>query len=130
MPKRSRVEKATIARENNIQIAPAKIIFLKTTKFNVLHKIADYLEINELEEDIEDQIDGFGDKVKEIIQELFEEFKDRLEPDQEKGQFVKALIRIFSILLNTKANSETKIKKRIRTSAQLALELWPEPKQP
>ena len=60
------------------------------------------------------------------MQDLYEEFKDSLGPDKEKGQFVRAIIRIFTILLNTKTNSISKIKKIIKTSGQLALDLWPE----
>ena len=127
MPKRSAAENAANAATD---IDTKKVIIFETTKFNVLHKLADNLEISELEDNInnEDQIDGFGDKVKEIIQDIYEEFKDSLEPDQGKGQFVTALIRIFSILLNTKTNLISRIKKTIKTSAQHALDLWPEQK--
>ena len=103
------------------------MILLETRK---IHKIVNNLEISELGEGTEDQTDGFVDKVKEIIRELIDEFKERLDPDKEKGQFVKAIIKMFSILLNTKANSVEKIKKIVKSSAELPVELWPGQKQP
>ena len=102
------------------------MILIETTKFNLLSKIVDNLEIYQLEENNEDPTDGFVDKVKEIIKEIFDELKDRLNPNnKEKGQSVRAIVRIFSILLNTKANSTDKSKKIVKESANLALELWP-----
>ena len=111
IPKRSQAEKGATEKENNIEIDAAKVILLETTKLNLIHQIASNLEISELGEDTEEQTDDFVDKVKEIIQELIDEFNERLDPDKEKGQFVKAIIKIFSILLNTKANLVEKIKK-------------------
>ena len=113
MSKKSAAEKATET-DKNIE-SELKVVILEPTKFNVQHKVADNLEISKLEEN--------------IIQEIMEEFKDSLEPGQEKSQFVKALIRIFIILLNTKFSSITKVKKIIRASAKLALEVWPELRQ-
>ena len=68
MPKRIQAEKTATEKENNIEVDPAKLILLETAKINLIHKIANNLEISELGEDTEDQTDGFVDKVKEIIQ--------------------------------------------------------------
>ena len=88
------------------------MILIETTKFNLLSKIADNLQIYQLEDNNEDQTDGFVDKVKDIVKEICEEFKKRLCPNnKEKRQFVRAIIKIFSILLNIKANSTDKITK-------------------
>ena len=87
--------------------------------------------VNNILEDEEnlDEADGFRTKIKEIIDQIIEEFKKSLELDKEKGNFVKGLIKMFTILLNTKCSSITKLKKIIRTSADLAIALWPEQKQ-
>ena len=111
MLKRSQAEKATVANENDAQIDPAKVLLIETTKFNLLNEIADNLEIDKLEKNVEDQTEGFVDKVKKVIKELFEKFKDRLDPSKEKGKFVRAIMKIFSILLNSKADSTEKLKK-------------------
>ena len=68
MSKRIQAEKTATEKENNIEVDPAKLILLETAKINLIHKIANNLEISELGEDTEDQTDGFVDKVKEIIQ--------------------------------------------------------------
>ena len=87
--------------------------------------------VNNILEDEEnlDEADGFRTKIKEIIDQIIEEFKKSLELDKEKGNFVKGLIKMFTILLNTKYSSITKLQKIIRTSADLAIALWPEQKQ-
>ena len=75
--------------------------------------------VNNILEDEEnlDEADGFRTKIKEIIDQIIEEFKKSLELDKEKGNFVKGLIKMFTILLNTKCSSITKLKKIIRAIA-------------
>ena len=109
MPERALAGKPGNEKENKEEINPLKVVLKDTIEFDLLNKIADSLEVEEVNEDTGDQTDGFVDKVKEIIKEIFEEFKDRLDPTKEKRKFERALIKIFSILLNTKINSAEKI---------------------
>ena len=95
----------------------------------MLHKIADNLEISKFEnkERTGEETDRFAEKVRELVENIYEQLKENLEGQQgENRQFFNAIIRIFTILLNTKTRSITKIKKIIKTSANLVLELWPE----
>ena len=99
---------------------------LETKQYLLLHKIADNLEISDLinKNGGGDQTDGFTDKMKEFVENIYEEIKENFDQENEgKNQFVKAIIRIFSILLNTKISLIKKIKKIIKTSASLILEL-------
>ena len=95
----------------------------------MLNKLTDNLELNEvINENLEgDEIDGFREKIKELVEKIFEEIKGNINGhNTKKGQFVKA-IRIFSILLNANISSVKKNKKIIKQSAKLVLNLWPEP---
>ena len=46
------------------------------------------------------------------------------ENQSKKTKFIKALIRIFSILLNANLNSAKKISKVIKQSVKLVLSIW------
>ena len=53
--------------------------------------------------------DGFKDTVKEIFQPILDEFKDLIDENEDKKSFIGGLIRIFTILLSSKASSLAKI---------------------
>ena len=77
-----------------------------------------------------DQIDGFRETIKLLVEKLFEQIKssiknDAAKPDNQRQKFIKALIRIFSILLNAYLTSAKKITKIIKQSAKLVINLWP-----
>ena len=79
-----------------------------------MHKVADNLEISDLiNKSDRDQTDRFGDRAKKLVENIYEEIKENFEQENKgKGQFVKAIIRIFYVLLNTKISSIKKIKKK------------------
>ena len=77
-----------------------------------------------------DQVDGFRETIKLLVENLFEQIKDRIKnyaarPDNKKQKFIKALIKIFSILLNANLSSAKKITKIIKQSGKLVINLWP-----
>ena len=83
--------------------------------FFLLENIADDLEINKgiIENYEGDETDGFIETVREIAEKLFNEIKESIgntsaENQGKKKKFIKALIRIFSILLNANLNSAKK----------------------
>ena len=98
----------------------------------LLELIANGLELSDvLTESVDgDQIDGFRETIKLLVEKLFNETKDSIRtdptrPGNKKQQFIKALIRIFSILLNANLSSAKKITKIIKQSAKLVINLWP-----
>ena len=99
-------------------------------KTEIFNKIV--TEINDL---LDDQTEG-GDSTDDIItlfeetfQRILDKFKELIGENKDKKNFVSGLIKIFTILLSTKIPTLTKIKKVIRASVKIPLELWPEQKQ-
>ena len=96
----------------------------------LLDKLADSLESDKtISENSEgDQIDGFLEAVKELAEKLFNEIKENIntsgENQNKKTKFIKALIRIFSILLNANLTSAKKISKVMKQSIKLVLNIW------
>ena len=86
-------------------------------------------ETIETSEENKNSTDRFSDTIKEIFQPILEEFKDFIEENKDKKYFIGGIIKIFTILLNSRATKTTKIKKIIRLSKKIALDLWPEQKQ-
>ena len=132
-PKKLNLDKAVDSTTENSSQSIEDFLILEAKQYLLLHKIADNLEISDLinENSDGDQTDGFRDKGRELVENIYEEIRNSLDQDNKgKGQFVKAIMRIFSILLNTEKSSIKKIKKIIKTSASLVLELWPEQGSP
>ena len=76
-----------------------------------------------------DSTDGVITLFGDIFQSVLEKFKKLIGETKDKKNFISGLIKIFKILLSTKTPTPTKIKKVIRTSVKIALELWPEQKE-
>ena len=76
-----------------------------------------------------DSTDGVITLFEDIFQSVLEKFKKLIGETKDKKNFIRGLIKIFKILLSTKTPTPTKIKKVIRTSVKIALELWPEQKE-
>ena len=69
------------------------------------------------------------DKIKDFCSQIPEDFKQILDEDERKGNFISALIKIFGILVSTKYTNLAKVEKVLKESPQIALKLWPEQKQ-
>ena len=99
-------------------------------KTEIVNKIID--EIKDLLHDQMqggDSTDGVITLFEDIFQSVLEKFKKLIGETKDKKNFISGLIKIFKILLSTKTPTPTKIKKVIRTSVKIALELWPEQKE-
>ena len=96
-------------------------------QYLLLDKLADKLKLDEnFNKNIEgEEIDGFKEKIRELVEKIIQELRGNIESiDSKNGPFVKAIIRIFSILLNANISSAKKKKnKKIKQSAKLVLHL-------
>ena len=99
--------------------------------FPLLEQIADDLQLSEnITENYEgDESDDFIETVREIAEKLFNEIKHSIENtpienQSKKTKFIKALIRIFSILLNANLNSAKKNKQSYKTKRKTCFEQW------
>ena len=90
-------------------------------------------EINkELEKyllDDADSTDGIFDFLESLSAKVQEEFDDLLEGDSDKKRFIKALTRIFALLLNTKVNTTDKVKQILKIAIETTLKIWQGRKQ-
>ena len=91
--------------------------------------------VTKISELLDDQTQG-GDSTdsvitlfEDIFQPILDAFQELIGESKGKNNFIGGLIKIFTILLSTKTPALTKIKKVIRASVTIALELWPEQKQ-
>ena len=62
-----------------------------------------------------------------ISDSVQEEFDKLIRDDTYKKQFLRVLLRIFALLLNTKVNSAEKIKRIIKTAIETTIKIWQEP---
>ena len=97
-----------------------------TRIFEEIHKeIGDYLtgQVNDA-----DSTDGVIDFLENLTSRLHQDFDELIGEDTNKKRFVKALTRIFALLLNTKVDTADKIKRILRISIESTMTIWQEPK--
>ena len=123
--------------DKGCQIVKIKIIeggFFEdeTNHYLLLELIASILELSDIiNESVDgDQIDGFRETIKVLVEKLFNKVKDSKKTDparlyNKRQKFIKALMRIFSMLLSANLSSAKKITKIIKQSAKLVINLWP-----
>ena len=107
-----------------------KELTIDKAKTEIVNKIID--KIKDLLDDQtqgRDAAEGVITLFEYIFQPILNEFKELIVEGKDKKNFIGDLIKIFTILLSTKTLTLTKIKKVIRRSVKIALELWPEQKQ-
>ena len=83
------------------------------------------LEEYMLEKSIETHsTDGVFDFLETLINQVQDNF-DKLIEDTNKKRFIKALMRIFALLLDTKVDTANKIKRIIKIAIEMTLKLRP-----
>ena len=99
--------------------------FDTTRIFEEIHKeIGEYLT-GEIDND---STDGVFDFLQNLTNRLQEDFDKLIGEDDGKKRFVKALTRIFALLLNTKVDKADKIKRILRIAIETTLNIWQGPK--
>ena len=80
------------------------------------------------ENDNNDATDGIFNALSEIAESVQEDFEELVGKNDKKA-FVRALARIFTLLLNTNVDTIDKIKKLIKIAIETMLKIWQEPRQ-
>ena len=76
-----------------------------------------------------DSTDGIFYLLSQISNSLQEEFDELLSGDSDRMRFVKALLKIFTLLLNTRVDTAEKIKRIIKIAIKTILKIWQEARQ-
>ena len=94
--------------------------------FEEIHKeIGDYLVG---QGNVADSTDGVFDFLENLTSCLQEDFDELIGEDTDKKRFVKALTRIFALLVNTKVDMADKIKRILTFAVETTLKIWQGPK--
>ena len=93
---------------------------------------------NEIRKDLEDYLleqsedvnstDGVFEFLSSLSEKIQEEFNKLLGEDNDK-RFIKALAKVFALLLNTKFNTAEKIKKILKIAIETTIKIWSEQRQ-
>ena len=84
-------------------------------------ELKEFLLEQQVEGDSKDETFEFVDNLTNRIQEEFDEI---IGQDINKKSFIKLLICIFAVLLNTKVDSVDKIKRILKTAINTTLKIW------
>ena len=84
-------------------------------------ELEEYLLEKSIDADSTDGIFLFLETLTNCVQEDFEE---SIGEDTDKKRFVRALMRIFALLLNTKVDKTDKIKRILNIALKIILKIW------
>ena len=91
-----------------------------TRNFEEIHKeVGEYLR----EQIDTDSTDGVFDFLENLTNCLQEDFDKLIVEDNDKKRFIKALTRIFALLLNTNVDTTDKIKRILKIAVETTLEI-------
>ena len=76
----------------------------------------------------EDSTDSIFDILPSISDSVQEEFDEVISGYSDKKLFLRALSRIFALLLNTKVDTAEKIKRNLKIAIEMTLKIWQEPR--
>ena len=97
-------------------VIDATVIFEEINK-----ELEEYL----LEKNIDtDSTDGVFDLLQSLANRVQEDFDGLIGEDTNKKCFVRALMRIFTLLLNTKVDMAEKMKRILRIAVETTLKIW------
>ena len=100
-----------------------------TEQVKLLEEITCIMAYFKSENDNNDATDGIFNALSEIAESVQEDFEELVGISNDKKAFVRALARIFTLLLNTNIDTIDKIKKLIKLAIETMLKIWQEPRQ-
>ena len=87
---------------------------------NITFQLEEHL-LKKVEGEAEDGLLNIAGRLKNEIQE---EYDKLIGEDTDKKRFIKSIMRIFALLLNTKVDTVDKIKKILRFAIETTLKIW------
>ena len=85
-----------------------------------------FLSKENRDSDSTDSIFDFLNQISDSVQEKLDKCFSR---DSDEKRFVRALSKIFTLLLNTKVDTAEKLKRIIKITIETTLKTWQEPQQ-
>ena len=102
---------------------------IETDNTSILEEITRELDAYLLEEsDDADSTDGVFEFLTSLLDQVQGEFEELLDGNSDKKRFLRALLKIFALLLNTKVVTAEKIKKILKIAIETTIKIWSEPR--
>ena len=76
-----------------------------------------------------DSTDGIFDTLSEIAESVQDDFEVLIRISNDKKVVIRALTKVFTLLLNTNVDTVNKIKKILKIAIETTLKIWQEPKR-
>ena len=101
---------------------------IETNNTLIFEEITRELEPYLLDEsDDTDSTDGVFDFLTTLADLVQGEFEELLDGDSDKKHFLRALSKIFTLLLSAKFDTAEKIKKILKIAIEMTIKIWSEP---
>ena len=114
---------------------PDKELFINFNKSDPINQVRLFEELNKevaaflTKETNDKEVTEVIDFLSTIFDSVQKEFFKIVSDDSDKKRFLKALSRIFMLLLITKVDTAEKIKRIIKIAIETTLKIWQEPRQ-
>ena len=76
-----------------------------------------------------DVTDSALDLLSKISDSVQEEFDELISSDSDKKRFVRAMLKIFALLLNTRVDTAEKTNRKIKIAIETTIKIWQESRQ-
>ena len=114
---------------------PDKELFINFNRSDPINQVRLFEELNKevaaflTKETNDKEVTEVIDFLSTIFDSVQKEFFKIVSDDSDKKRFLKALSRIFMLLLITKVDTAEKIKRIIKIAIETTLKIWQEPRQ-
>lgn len=99
--------------------------FFKNSTIQLFEKIRKEIEEHLLDQSEDtDSTDGIFDFLSEFSDKIQSEFACLIDRDSDKKQFLRALTKTFTLLLNTKADTAEKINEILKIAIKTVIKIW------
>ena len=111
-------------------------LFLRFVRPNTENQAILFEEINKeleafltKESNDKDATDSALDLLSKISDSVQEEFDELISSHSDKKRFVRAMLKIFALLLNTRVDTAEKTNRKIKIAIETTIKIWQESRQ-